>query len=210
MNLDKEVSIFKGTELKITNESSRAAAIDLIKKAKEKSELVIDFFKDTKSKAHATWKSIVAQEKSFLDKLEDFETLAKKAVGVYDAEKERLRLIQEAELKLKAEDQAEKDRKALQNRAARTKDGEKREELLQKAEAVQPAFVSLPSSVVRQKGESSRKLWYYRIVDLNELEKAFMVPNDSLLKSMAKNEQSRKNPPAGVEFYFETTLSIQS
>jgi len=212
MDLVKEIAVFEGKEkgLSVATESQRVDSINLIKKAKEKRVIVVEFFKETKSKAHEAWKAIVAQEKGFLDKLDTFEGIAKRAIEAYDAEKERIRLIKEEKLRSLANEQAEKERKALENRATRTKDPEKREALLIKLEAVQPVMVSLPSDVKRQEGESSRKIWDYRITDITKLDKSFMIPNNILLKGLARNEVSRKNPPNGVEFYFETTLSIRS
>ena len=208
MDIKKAVEVLTAKAVVVTSAAERAVAIGLIKSCKEKRDAVIAFFSDSKKKAHETWKAIVANEKSFTDKLDVYEKAARVAIGTYDDAQERVRLAEENRIKAAAEIEAKKNRRALEFAAAHTKDEDKKAELLDKAAAVQADFVSVPSKVEKQAGEGSRKIWKYRIVDVDKIPRAFMEPSDSLLKAMATS-QKEKAKVDGVEFYSETSLSIK-
>ena len=203
VSIEKQVST-----MTIKTDSERLKAIDLLKIVKAKRIEIVAFFKDSKEKAHAAWKAVVANEKSFTDKLDTYETTAKKAIAFFDNEKERLRLIEEKKLQEKAEADAERERKALANRAARTKDEEKREVLLNQAEAVAPVMVSLPSSVRKAEGESKAKVWKFRIIDVSKIPREFMIPNEVMLGALARNAKELAKVD-GIEFYSEDSLRIK-
>jgi hypothetical protein len=209
MDIKKAVEVLTAKAVVVTSAAERAVAIGLIKSCKEKREAVVKFFADSKKKAHETWKAIVANEKSFTDKLDVYEKAARVAIGTYDDAQERVRIAEENRIKAAAEIEAKKNRRALEFAAAHTKDEEKKAELLDKAAAVQADFVSVPSKVEKQAGEGSRKIWKYRIVDVDKIPRAFMEPSDSLLKAMATS-QKEKAKVDGVEFYFEVSLAIKA
>ena len=209
MDIKKAVEVLTAKAVVVTSAAERAVAIGLIKSCKEKRDAVVKFFSDSKKKAHETWKAIVANEKSFTDKLDVYEKAARVAIGTYDDAQERVRLAEETRIKAAAEIEAKKNRRALEFAAAHTKDEDKKAELLDKAAAVQADFVSVPSKVEKQAGEGSRKIWKYRIVDVDKIPRAFMEPSDSLLKAMATS-QKEKAKVDGVEFYYETSISVKA
>ena len=209
MDIKKAVEVLTAKAVVVTSAAERAVAIGLIKSCKEKRDAVVEFFADSKKKAHETWKAIVANEKSFTDKLDVYEKAARTAIGTWDAEQERVRLAEETRIKAAADLDAKKQKRALEFAAAHTKDEDKKAELLDKAAAVQADFVSVPSKVEKQAGEGSRKIWKYRIIDVDKIPRAFMEPSDSLLKAMATS-QKEKAKVDGVEFYYETSISVKA
>ena len=209
MDIKKAVEVLTAKAVVVTSAAERAVAIGLIKSCKEKRDAVVEFFSDSKKKAHETWKAIVANEKSFTDKLDVYEKAARVAIGTYDDAQERVRLAEETRIKAAADLDAKKQKRALEFAAAHTKDEDKKAELLDKAAAVQADFVSVPSKVEKQAGEGSRKIWKYRIINVDKIPRAFMEPSDSLLKAMATS-QKEKAKVDGVEFYYETSISVKA
>lgn len=50
--------------------------------------------------------------------------------------------------------------------------------------------------------------WKYRVVDVGKIPREYMIPNDAMLKSIAK-QQHDKNPIPGVEFYNEPHIAVR-
>jgi DNA repair photolyase len=209
MDIKKAVEVLVAKAVVVSSAAERAIAIGIIKSCKEKREAVVAFFKDSKQKAHETWKAIVANEKSFTDKLDVYEKSARQAIGVFDDNLERVRVAEEARVKAAAEVEAKKNRRALEFAAAHTKDVDKKAELLDQAAAVQADFISVPSKVEKQAGESSRKTWKYRIIDINAVPRPYLMENDAMLKALATS-QKEKAKVDGIKFYYETSLSIKA
>ena len=182
--IQKSIEVLTAKPIVVTSAAERALAIGLIKTIKEKRDAVVQFFADSKKKAHETWKAIVANEKTFTDKLDVYEKAARIAIGTWGNEQERVRLAEETRIKAAADLDAKKKKRALEFAAAHTTDEEKRVELLDKAAAVQADFVSVPSKVEKQAGEGSRKIWKYRIVDVDKIPRAFMEPSDTRVDAL--------------------------
>ena len=206
--IQKSIEVLTAKPIVVTSAAERALAIGLIKTIKEKRDAVVQFFADSKKKAHETWKAIVANEKTFTDKLDVYEKAARLAIGGYDDKLERERLAEEDRLKAAADIEAKKQRRALEFAAAHTQDDEKKVELLDKAAAVAPDLISVASKVEKQAGEGSRKIWKYRVVDINAVPRPYLIENDAMLKAMATS-QKEKAKVDGIEFYFETSLSVR-
>ena len=68
----------------VTNPQERELIYSEIKKVKGLKARIVDFFKLSKEKAWETHKAIVANEKSFTDRLDAFESAAKLAIQKYD------------------------------------------------------------------------------------------------------------------------------
>jgi hypothetical protein len=118
----------------------RITVYDAIRDVKNVKDRVIAFFADSKKKAHDTWKAIVANEKSFTDRLDAFEFAAKKAIGRYNAEQEAIREAERKRLQAIADEQARKEREKREQEAARQRAIE--EEQRRKAEEARHAAES--------------------------------------------------------------------
>ena len=198
----------QATTLKVKDAAQRKDAIALLKMIKEKRDVVTTFYKDEKAKRHKEWKDVCNAEGSFLDRLKDYKELVDKAVLIYDDEAERIRQIEEAKLKKAEEEKAEAEKRRLEGIAKRTKDEEKKNELLTRAAATEPSFVSLPSAVEKQDGESKRKFWHYKITNIDLLPKEYFIPDAKLLQSVADLKKEQAIVP-GVEFFFTETLIVK-
>ena len=209
-NIQKEIVALeaKGKSIVVRSPLQREEVMELLKKAKTKKAEIVAFFKDTKEKAHATWKSIVAQEKGFTDKLDAFEKVAKQAIGDYDDAQERIQKAEEARLKKIADDEAAAEKKKLEQRAARTKNPEKKQELLNEAASVSSSLVSLPSRVEKAEGESSVTLWKFKVTVITKVPREYMMPNDAVLGALAKQTKGPSTIP-GIEFYSEKSMRVK-
>jgi hypothetical protein len=115
----------------------RSLVYEAIQGVKSTKSRVIAFFKDSKESAHATWKKIVANEKSFTDRLDAFEVAGKRAIIAYDQAEEQRCQAEQRRLQAIADEAARKEREKAQQEAARQRQIE--EEARAKAEAARQA-----------------------------------------------------------------------
>jgi hypothetical protein len=92
--------------------------------------------------------------------------------------------------------------------AAKKARGVNREALLKQAANVTTAMVSAPMVVQKAEGESTRKIWKARVIDFAKLPDMYKLPNEKALNAMAVSIKGPSNIP-GVEFYFESVLSVR-
>jgi hypothetical protein len=121
----------------VTNPIQREAVYTEIKNVKGIKSRIVAFFKPSKEKAAATHKQIVADEKSFTDRLDAFEAAGKRAILTYDQKVEAERLAEQRRLQAIADEQARKEREKAEQEAARQRQIE--EEARAKAEAARKA-----------------------------------------------------------------------
>lgn len=121
----------------VQNPDQRREVFEAVQSVKSMKMRVVNFFKDSKEKAHATWKAIVANEKGFTDRLDAFEAAGKRAIIKYDQAEEEKRLAEQRRLQAIADEQARKEREKAEAEARRQRQIE--EEARQKAEAARRA-----------------------------------------------------------------------
>jgi hypothetical protein len=168
---------------------------------------IIEFFRPSKEAAHTAWKSIVANEKTFTDKLDAAEKLAKTAILKYLEDEERKRIDEERRLQAEADEKARKERERLQAQAAKAAESgktEKAEALIERAEMVTPVAVVIESKI-KYAGQSVRNTWKAKIIDADAVPREWCVPDQKMLDAIAKSTNGLKKI-AGVEFYEEKTL----
>ena len=117
----------------VTNPMQREAVYTEIKNVKGIKARIVAFFKPSKEKALATHRQIVADEKSFTDRLDAFEAAGKRAILTYDQAEEEIRLAEQRRLQAIADEKARKEREKAEQEAARQRQIE--EEARAKAEA---------------------------------------------------------------------------
>lgn len=195
------------SELVVKDNGSREIAILTIRKVKISKEQIINFFKDSKTKAHAAWKSVVASEKSFTDRLEIIEKIAKGIISKYDTEQEEIRRNEQARLQADADAQARRERERLEKEAAKLKTPEKIQERLEQAEAVIAPIVQVVEAE-KVKGSSTKEVWKARVVDVSIVPREYMIVNQKALDAFAKATKGAINIK-GVEFYSESSLNIR-
>lgn len=208
-DMEKDISnlIEWSNNLAITDNYKRSMVMNDLKKVKDMKQRIIAFFKDSKDKAYATWKSIVAQEKSFTDVLDRVEENVKRKILSFDQEERRRREEEQRRLQAIADEQARRERERLMKKAESLKTPEKREALLEQAESIVPPQVQIPEPE-KEKGEYTRKIWKARVVDVNKLPREYMIPNEKLLDNIAKTTKGAMRID-GVEFYCEEVLAVR-
>ena len=183
---------------------------------------ITSFFEPMKSAARKAWKIICGQEKDTLAPFEEEERIAKQKAGRWyqeqqrkaeeKAQKERERLAKEAEEK------ARKERERLAKEAAE-KQIEEAKKLYAEGQALEaektlerPVEVPeiIPDVVPRVEvenraagaGFSMVDNWKAIVIDIDQLDRRYMLPDMETLNRMAKALKG-KNPPAGVQFINE-------
>lgn len=133
---------------------------------KQKAGEVTDFFKPLKDAAYKAHKAVCDREKEMLTPLKNAEKVLKKTMGDYTLEKERQRRELEEAMRLAAE---EESRRKLEEAARLEKEGrgDDAEAALADAEIMEGAgrMSSIPSTVPKAKGVSTRKDWEIVSVD---------------------------------------------
>jgi len=200
--------IEKQAILKVASVQERNSALDLVKQIKSRRSAVVEFFRDTKAKANAAWKAIVAQEKSFTDRLDNTERKIKMAVLEFDREQERVRQAEQRRLQAAADEAARRERERLEKQAAKLKTPEKREAVLEQAAMVAAPAIQVAPAVQKTTGVSTRKTWKARVVDVEKVPREFMVVNQQALDAYARATKGAV-AVAGVEFVEEETMSIR-
>lgn len=114
--------------LTIKNQPELESAVETLKGVKRWNKTIVEFFADSKQKAHSAWKAIVANEKSMTDKLDAVEVTAKLAINGYQIEQEKIRQAEQRRLQAIADEAARKEREKAEQEAAkqRAKEAEER------------------------------------------------------------------------------------
>jgi len=196
--------------LVIKTPAEYSVALQTVQRIKAIRSNVVEFFKLSKDSAYAAWKAIVANEKSFTDKLDAAEKTAKRVLLAYQEAEEAKRIAEERRLQAIADEKARKEQerlKAQAEKAAADGKGEKAEALLERAETVAPVAIVVESRI-QDTAQSVKKTWKARIVDANLVPREWCIPDEKALDAFAKSTKGMKTV-AGVEFFEEKSLSIR-
>ena len=128
----------------VRNPEERSAVYLAVQGVKGMKSRVLAFFSDSKEKAYSTWRAIVANEKSFTDRLDAFEVAGKRAILTWDRAEEEKREAERRRLQAIADEQARKEREKAEAEARRQREIEeaarrKAEEARRAAEAASAA-----------------------------------------------------------------------
>lgn len=196
--------------LVIKTPAEYSVALQTVQRIKAIRFNVVDFFKLSKDSAYAAWKAIVANEKSFTDKLDAAEKTAKRVLLAYQEAEEAKRIAEERRLQAIADEKARKERERIEAQAEKARAAgkeEKAEALQEKAEAVAPAAVVVESRI-QDTAQSVKRTWKARIIDANAVPREWCIPDEKALDAFANSTKGMK-PVAGVEFFEEKSLSIR-
>lgn len=192
--------------LVVVNTEQRTTATNALRDVKAKRKEIEDFFAPSRESAHAAWKAIVANIKSFTDRLDFIERAGKQAVRKYDDEEEAKRLAEQRRLQALADEKARKERERLEKEAAKLKTPELKQQRLDQAAAVVAPVVNVPAPE-KVKGEATRKTWKARVVDVTLVPREYMTVNQKALDAFALATKGAVKL-AGCEMYEESTLAI--
>ena len=150
----EEALTLKGqaTAIKVRDVETYASAGELGKAMKELRSKVVEYFAPLKDAAHKAHKAITAKEAEELKPIDEAITILRSTMNAFTAEQERLRRIEEDKLRKIEEERAAKEREKLLAQAVKAEakgNGDKAEELLEKAENVYVAPVTVEPTVAK-------------------------------------------------------------
>jgi hypothetical protein len=197
--------------LQVTTPMEHDRAMSQLKGVKLVKASVLSFFAPMKESAHASWKTIVAQEKSYTDKLDAVEKTAKGIILDYQMKQEAIRLEEQRVMQAKADEAARKEREKLEARAAKAEasgKGEKAAALQEQAAMIEAPVIQVASTVTAG-GSSIRKTWTCKVIDIDKLDRCYMVPNQQALDSLARSTKGTIKI-AGCVMVEEAGLSVRT
>jgi hypothetical protein len=136
----------------------------------------------------------------------------KKAILAFDQE-ERRKADEAARIaRLKAEEEARKERERLAKLAEKQIDSgkvEKAEETIAKMENVAPVVTPIiMPQIQKQKGESTRKNWKFEIIDEKQIPREYLLVDETKIRKVVQALKGDTNIP-GVRVYEEESMSFR-
>ena len=206
--LENKISNIEILPILVMGPESRDGVVEMIKEVKSMKSKIVEFFKDSKDHAYKAWKGIVANEKTFTDRLDAVEKNAKTSILKYDNEQEAIRRKEQLRLQAIADEEARRERERLEKHAAKLKTKEKQDALLEEAESIIAPVVQVDEPK-KTEGVSRRRTWKARVTDITKIPREWMVVNEKALDSFAKSTKGAM-PVPGVEFYEDSTLTVKA
>lgn len=136
--------------LTISDQPSFAAAGEFGKSLKDLEKKIVDFFAPIKKAAHEAHKAVTKKESEELAPVQEAMSIVRKTMNIFLQEQERIRKEEERKARLAAEEAARKEQERLFALAAKAEEKgkeEKAEELLERAENVYVAPVTVAPKV---------------------------------------------------------------
>lgn len=199
----------------VTNSEQYLLASNELITLKNKRNEVVEFFAEMKSSAYATWKAIVAREKFFTDKIDQFETILKKKMLSFKTEQDRIQ--RETQMRLQAEANARADaerKKLLANARQNERRGNELNAEMYKnaAESVTAPVVVVATALPKAAGISTREVWKAEVINKQAFIAA-VAANPGLLQFIqvdcAGMVRQGWRECDGVRFFKETVLSAR-
>ena len=209
------------TAIRITTPEEAQAAVDQTRRVKECAKAVDETRKALTVPLDDQKKTIMDAFRPAVDTLSQAETLLKGAIGTWNAhlaklaaeaaaEQRRLEQIERDRLAAEQADAARLVREADAARAAG--DYSKAEELVDQAAAAQVEPAPCPVTVLapaKVHGASGRVIWKCRVVDPSKLDRAYLMPNQTVLDALAASAKGVGAAPAGCEWTSTNSVSIR-
>jgi hypothetical protein len=203
--------------LVIQNQEQRDFAVQAVKGAAKWRKTISEWFADSKTKAHAAWKAIVAQETGLTSRIDAAERKAKAVIMAWDAEQERIRREEQARLQAIADAEARREAERLRKEAERLKTPELKAERLEMAEAVVSVAVQV-AAPVKVAGEVTSTVWRAELTSIEALVKAAANGNKLALSFLEFNQATANKcatanrdavPVPGVAFIAKKQMSFR-
>ena len=135
--------------IKVVDGVTRIQAAELGKMAKELIDKITLYHDDVVKKAHEAHKAALARKNADLKPVQEVVDICRKSINDYDAEVQRLERIEQQRLQKIEEEKAATERERLLNAAIKAKSEEKQEDLLERAEMVYAAPVTVAPTVAK-------------------------------------------------------------
>lgn len=195
----------QATAMTVKDVTQYAAAGELGKSIKELRAKIVDYFAPLKKAAHEAHKAITAKESSELKPVDEAINILRDTMNAFTREQERIRQEEERKQRLAAEEAARKEREKLEAQALKALDKgkeEKAEELLEQAEMVYAAPVTVAPTVAKtvqtEAGNITQAVEYQISVTdmkafISELVKRNMMPTMLEVKAMPMKQWVKAN-----------------
>lgn len=201
-----------------TAEKYQGAADDL-RKIKSRTKELDETRKSLTRPIEESKKRIIALFKEPLDYLKRAEDAVKRAMVGWQNEQEKIRQAEQARLADIQRQEAEKLRleaakeaarvEKLKTAAAKANAAAKAEELKAKAEAVAAIEPVVESNVEDVAGISTKKVWKFKIVDLNKIPRKYMIPDEKYIGQIVRASKGTETIE-GIEIYSENVISSRA
>ena len=155
--------------LSITTLDDATMAIERLKIVKTNRAAWVSYWKQLKEDAHASWKGIVAREKSGTDLCDQVETIVKAKYVTWQQEQERKAQEEQRKLQAEADEKARRERARLEAEAAKLKTPELKQARMEEAAAVVAPVVSVAAPSATASGASMRKKWTALLISKHDL-----------------------------------------
>lgn len=202
---ESNLNIQKANQFEIKTNQDYLNAGEFLKGLKSLQKKISDFMKPIVKSAYDNWKTAKDKENSLLQPVTQAESIIKSKIISFQQEQERKRREEEERLRELQRKEAEKLAKKAEKEMAKGNE-EKAEELQQQAEMTKTITPIVESTVQKVNGISTKKIWKFRIVDVNLIPREYMIPNEKMLGEVARATKGTLKVE-GVEFYSEDNIS---
>ena len=196
-------------------EKYRVSADD-VKAIKAKYKELDDTRKSLTAPIEESKKKIIALFKPPLDFLKRAEEAVKKAMVTWQTEQEKIRRAEEQRLaeiqrkeaeKLQAQAAKEAARaEKLKTDKARAAAQAQAEKLQAEAVAVTSIAPVVESNVEEVAGISTRKIWKFKILNVDDIPREYMIPDEKFIGQIVRASKGKKAIP-GIEIYSEGIIA---
>lgn len=205
--IESSISNLERAVFVVNSDKTREYVVGAIRNAKTAKATVVEFFRESKEHADKAHKAICANQDFFTDRCDVIEKDGKAAVTKWDDEQEKIRLKKQQKLQAEEDAKAERERKRLEKKAAKVKTPEYVEALLDEADSIVAVEIPLEGKN-KTKGESTSKVWKYRVINKEKVPKEWWILNDKGLTAFAKSTKGNVAVP-GIQFYSVSSLAIK-
>ncbi len=219
--VQKEIQpiVARATQVTISDQASRNAAIELGKEIVSGRKKVTEFFKPLKQAQDRAKKAILDREKELLEPLQQAEDAVKRTIIAFDRAQEEIRRKEQARLQAEADAKAAAERERALKAAEKLKTDDLREQRIAEAETIVAPTVVVAPAVVKSKGEATVKRWKARVVNFKQLVIVAAQGNPMALALLEFNQTAANKQATatkdnliipGVEFYAEESLALRT
>lgn len=158
------------------------------------------------SKALAAHREALAQKKKIETPLADAEGIIKPRIAAYQDEQERIRRAEELRLRAELKKQEEEAQLAQAVATSESGDPELADQIMN--ETISVPQVILPKSTPKVDGISTRKIWRWRLKNIAQIDRKYLVPNDVAINAQVRAlGKDAESVVGGIDVFYETVVA---
>lgn len=182
-------------------------AADMLLSIKQLRKEIDDTFDEPIAAAHLAHKKIVAAKKTHEAPVIMCETLLKNKMGIWQQAEDRKRKEAEDRAREEAQRAAEEETLRLAETLEKAGDDEGAAAVL---DAPMPTpVVSVPSTVPKVQGISSRKTWKFKVEDPGKVPRQYLIPDERAIGAVVRAMGANAQIP-GVRVWEESVINARS